>query len=244
MARRCPSWIAREDLVSAGLARPDRGRRPLRRHRARSRSSRSPSTGSAAPSWTSCAAATSCRAAFASSRARSATAIRELEKTSGEAPTDQTDRRRARRLGRDYRTGPRELVPCRGRVARSTARARASPIASESRPTSKPVTARRSRACARRSRASSSATSRSSACTTSRTSRIRRSRRRCGITPSRVCQLLWRAVERLRAQLGAGMQMRAAAEGCMSIRVMIVDDDALVRAHACRTRSARVGFDV
>ena len=41
------------------------------------------------------------------------------------------------------------------------------------------------------------------------------------ITPSRVCQLLWRAVERLRAQLGAEMLKRRPHDA----RVLVVDDD-------------------
>jgi DNA-directed RNA polymerase specialized sigma subunit len=71
LARRCPDWIPREDLVPQDCSASRRPRSAMTAP-ATSRSSSSPRSGSAAPCSTSCAAATSCRGGFGSSRGRSA----------------------------------------------------------------------------------------------------------------------------------------------------------------------------
>jgi RNA polymerase sigma factor for flagellar operon FliA len=207
MARRCPNWIDREDLVSAGFlglteaaSRYDETRTEpfpsFAEHRIRGAILDELRRGDIMP-----------RRVRQLARKVSST-IRSLEQTTGDAPTEQ---KIADTLGVSlevYRSRLAQLVTCEvesldGGEGMLRAEASESPAAiTERRQTIERV--REALGCLEQRDVTILALHYLEELSYPEIAKT------LGVTSSRVCQLLWRAIERLRAQLGAE-QMEAAA---------------------------------
>jgi len=198
MARRCPDYVAREDLVAGRHARPDRGRRPLRRH--------------AHEPFLSFAEAPDPRPILDELRRgdmlprrvrqlarKIGNAIRTLEAT-GQQPSEQLV---ADAIGvpvDTYRTGLAQLVNAGRRAPRGQRRALVADRALRTRRAGRAPPAARHRAPRARQLDTRDVTILGLHYLEDLTyQQIAETLR---ITPSRVCQLLWRAIERLRNTLG------------------------------------------